>query len=100
MDTATGRKTVRVNIFNQSYTLLASEEAGEVESLAHSVDVMMTEIAVRAGNVDSQRIAVLACLHMADKLRSMERELGELKRRVDEKSRQFTMLLDKAAGGL
>ncbi|HWZ31841.1 MAG TPA: cell division protein ZapA [Bryobacteraceae bacterium] len=93
----TGRKTVRVTIFNQSYTLVATDDPGEVEELAHTVDDLMTDIAQRAGNADSNRIAVLACLHMADRLRAIERELAELKSRVDEKSRQFSLLLDKAA---
>jgi cell division protein ZapA len=93
----TGRKTVRVTIFNQSYTLVATEDPGEVETLAHSIDDLMTDIAQRAGTSDSNRIAVLACLHMADRLRAIEHELAELKSRVDEKSRQFSMLLDQAA---
>ncbi len=97
MDSATGRKTVRVTIFNQAYNLLATEEPGEVEALAHSVDELMTAVAQRAGNVDSNRVAVLACLHMADQLKSIERELGELKSRVNEKSREFSLLLDQAA---
>jgi cell division protein ZapA len=54
----------------------------------------LTSIATRAGNVDGNRVAVLACLHMADRLRSMERELSDLKERVDKKSRQFSVLLD------
>ncbi len=91
-----GRKTVRVTIFNQAYTLVETEEAGEVEALAHSVDELMTDIAQRAGNVDGNRIAVLACLHLADRLRAIERELSDLKARVDQKSRQFSVLLDKA----
>jgi cell division protein ZapA len=95
MDSATGRKTVRVSIFNQTYSLVATDEPGEVEALAHSVDELMTDIAQRAGNADANRIAVLACLHLADRLRAMERELGELKSRVDEKSRQFSLLLDQ-----
>lgn len=95
MDTGTGRKTVRVTIFNQSYSLVATDEPGEVESLAHSVDELMTEIAQRAGNVDANRVAVLACLHMADRLRAIERELSELKSRVDQKSRQFSLLLEQ-----
>ena len=90
------RKTVRVTIFNQTYSLAATDEEGEVESLAHSVDELMTGIAQRAGNVDANRVAVLACLHMADRLRSMERELLELKERVEQKSRQFSVLLDQA----
>ena len=95
MDSGTGRKTVRVTIFNQTYSLVATDESGEVEALAHSVDELMTEIAQRAGNADSNRIAVLACLHMADRLRSIERELADLKSRVDQKSRQFSLLLDQ-----
>lgn len=90
------RKTVRVTIFNQTYSLAATDEEGEVEALAHSIDELMTSIALRAGNVDGNRVAVLACLHMADRLRSMERELGELKERVEQKSRQFSVLLDQA----
>jgi|SRR5271155_2626375 len=90
------RKTVRVTIFHQSYSLTVDGDPGEVEALAQSVDNLMTEIAQRAGNVDANRIAVLASLHLADRLRSIERELAELKARVDSKSRQFSLLLDKA----
>jgi cell division protein ZapA len=96
METGPERKSVRVTIFNQTYTLLASDDPGEIESLAHVVDELMTGIAQRAGNVDSNRVAVLACLHMADRLRAMERELSDLKTRVDEKTRQFSLLLDRA----
>ena len=96
MESGPERKSVRVTIFNQSYTVLATEEPGEVEGLAQIVDQLMTDVAQRAGNVDSNRVAVLACLHMADRLRSMERELSELKARVDQKTRQFSLLLDRA----
>jgi cell division protein ZapA len=92
-----GRSPVRVTIFNQSYSLLATGEAGEVESLARSVDELMSDIAQRLGSADANRVAVLACLHMADRLRAIERELADLKARVDHKSRQFSLLLDKAA---
>ena len=89
-------KTVRVNIFHQQYSLAATDDSGEVEQLAHEVDELMTSIAQRAGNVDATRVAVLASLHLADKLRTIERELQDLKTRVGEKSRQFSLLLDKA----
>ena len=95
MEPAAGHSTVRVTIFNQTYTLHATEEPGEVETLAHTVDELMTEIAHRAGNVDTNRVAVLACLHLADRLRAMERDLSHLKARVDQKTRQFSILLDK-----
>ncbi len=96
MDNGAERKIVRVTIYNQTYALAAAEDAHDVEALAHSIDDLMTEIAHRAGNVDGNRVAVLACLHLADRLRSMERELSQLKERVDQKTRQFSMLLDQA----
>ena len=89
-------ESVRVTIFNQSYTLVASEEAGQVEELAHRVDDLMRSIAAKAGNVDSNRTAVLACLHLADQLRALEHELDDLRHRVDAKSREFSLLLDEA----
>ena len=90
------RRTVRVTIFNQNYSLAAAGDAAEVEALAHSIDDLMTDIARRMGNADANRIAVLACLHLADRLRIMEHDLAALKGRVDEKTREFTLLLDQA----
>jgi cell division protein ZapA len=96
MGAAAGSKTVRVTIFHQQYSVSASEETGEIETLAQEVDELMNSIEQRAGNADSTRVAVLACLHLADRLHSLEREQAELKARVHEKSRQFSLLLDRA----
>jgi cell division protein ZapA len=87
---------VRVTIFNQTYSLVASEEPGRIEHLAEKVDDLMSSIAVRAGNIDATRAAVLACLHLADELESLERRLAALKDSVDHKARKFTILLDEA----
>jgi len=91
----TDRKTVRVTIFNQSYSLLASDEPGEVETLAHYVDDLMTSIAARGGNVDTARTAVLACLHMADKLVTIEKEFNALKARIETRSDELSKMLDR-----
>jgi cell division protein ZapA (FtsZ GTPase activity inhibitor) len=90
------RKTVRVTIYNQPYTLAVAGEPGEVEALAHAVDTLMTGIAQRAGNVDGMKVAVLACLELADRARAMEQELAAFKQRVEAKSREFSVLLDGA----
>ena len=95
MDAAAEPRTVRVTIFHQQYTVSAAEDATEIEALAREVDELMISIAQRAGNVDATRIAVLASLHLADRLRTMERDLSALKARVGEKSRQFSVLLDR-----
>jgi cell division protein ZapA len=89
------KKTVRLSIYNQSFTLLVSGDPAEMEEAAQEVDELMTTIA-KAGSADSFRIAILACLHLQDRLRSLERELSGLKSRVEDKTRHFSILLDEA----
>ena len=89
---------VRVTIFNQNYSLVASEEPGRIEMLAERVDDLMSTIAARAGNIDATRTAVLACLHLADQLEALERDLSALKNKVDHKAQRFSVLLDEAIG--
>jgi cell division protein ZapA len=92
------KQPVRVTILSRPYTLLASGDPREVEEVAASVNDLMLSIAAKAPNADSTRIAVLACLHLADKLRSLERDLNLLKQRVDQKSGEFAGLLDQLIG--
>jgi cell division protein ZapA len=89
---------VRVTIFNQTYSLVASEEPGRIEQLAHRIDELMSSIAARGGNIDATRAAVLACLHLADQLDALEGELASLKHKVEHKAREFSVLLDEAIG--
>ena len=69
------KQPVRVHIFHQSYTMLAEGDPREVEELARSVDELMAGIATAINSADSTRVAVLACFHLADKLRSAEQRL-------------------------
>lgn len=77
------KQPVRVTILNQSYTLLAQGDPREVEELAESINQLMLSIAARQPNADSTRLAVLACLHLADRLRTLESDLANIKERVD-----------------
>jgi cell division protein ZapA len=90
------KQSVRVTIFNQTYNVAASGDASQTEQLAQEIDELMSSIARRAGNLDATRTAVLACLHLADRLRTAERELSELKESISHKTRDFTTLLDQA----
>jgi cell division protein ZapA (FtsZ GTPase activity inhibitor) len=92
------KQAVQVTIFRQSYTLRAAGDEREVQELADSVDQLMNAIAARSSSADPLRVAVLASLHLADRLRTLERELSELKERIGEKSEQFRLLLDEALG--
>ncbi|ERR1041385_8519537 len=96
MESSTPEKQpVRVTILSRPYTLLAAGDPREVEEVAASVNDLMLSIAARAPNADSTRIAVLACLHLADRLRSLERDLSLLKERVDRKSTEFAGMLEQ-----
>jgi cell division protein ZapA len=96
MESSTSEKqSVRVTILSRPYTLLVAGDPREVEEVAASVDQLMLSIAAKAPNADTTRIAVLACLHLADKLRSLERELSLLKQRVDRKSEEFAGMLEE-----
>jgi cell division protein ZapA len=90
------KQPVRVTILSQPYTLLATGNPDEVLELARQVDELMLSIAARQPNADSTRIAVLACLHLADRLRDLERDLTALKSRVERKSEEFAILLERA----
>ena len=94
------KKPVRVTILSRPYTLLSSGDPREVEELAESVDQLMLSIAARQPNADSARIAVLACLHLADRLRALERDLAGLKERVGRKTVEFNELLEQALSDL
>jgi cell division protein ZapA len=99
MDTADANKrTVRVSIFNQTYTVSTAGDALDTEALAQQVDELMSTIARRAGNLDTTRTAVLACLHLADRLRTVENQLETLRDGISHKSRDFALLLDQVVG--
>lgn len=83
---------VRVTIFGQSYTIRADGDPVEVERVAQEIDELMTVIAARGATTDPARVAVMACLELADRLRALER-------RVKRKGRELSLALEEALGG-
>ena len=88
------KKLVRVTIFQQPYTVRASGETGETEALAHAVDTLMNQIAARAQSSDATRVAVLASLHLADRVRQLERELDTVIARAGKLEDRLGHLID------
>jgi cell division protein ZapA len=82
------RQQVKVTILNQTFTLRTKGDPRETIELARKVDELMTGIASRSQNLDTTRVAVLACLHLADQLRETEA--------VASKARKFSGLLEEA----
>lgn len=83
------KKSVRLTIYNQTFSLRVPGDPGELIRAANEVDELMTTIA-RSGNMDATRVALLACLHLQDKVDSLKAELEGLKVR----SRELASLLD------
>jgi cell division protein ZapA len=77
------KQPVRVQIFNQSYTLVSESDPAEVQEIAHSIDELMSTISSQTASADSTRIAVLACFHLADKLRAAEKQLHQIENHSD-----------------
>jgi cell division protein ZapA len=92
------RQPVRVTIHNQTFTLLAAEDPREVEELAQTVDELLTSISSRSQSADSSRVAIIACLELAGRLRDVKRDLTHLRERIDRKTEEWTGLLERAVG--
>ena len=88
------RQPVRVQIFNQNYSLMVDSDPREVQEIAREIDDLMASIASRNSSVDSTRVAVLACLHLADKLHAAEKQL----QLFEDKSGRIATLLEEALG--
>ena len=87
------KKSVRLTIYNQTFSLRVAGDPQELIRAANEVDELMTAIA-RSGNMDATRVALLACLHLQDKVDSLQAELEHLKADVQGRSRELATLLD------
>jgi cell division protein ZapA len=92
---STSRQQVKVTILNQSFTLLTTGNPSDMIELANQVDELMNSIARRSPNLDSTRVAVFACLHLADQLRSRGSEPPSVPK---EKIIELARMLEDAIG--
>lgn len=68
---------IRVNIFNQTYSLRSHSEREHVERLARLVDERMRQIASQAPVHDVVKVAILAALNIADELEHLKGRFEE-----------------------
>jgi len=87
------KKQVMVSILGQTFPLVTTGDPHDTESLAQEVDDLMNSIAMRSRNLDSARVAILASLHLADRLRQTESELKSLSGHVEARARHLSDLL-------
>ncbi len=87
---------IRVEIFDQSYTLRSDSDEPYTRELARSVDATMRSIGEKTHTYDSLRLAVLAALHFADECERLRERHARLEAAVVEKTARCGEVLDAA----
>lgn len=65
-------ETVKVTIFNQTYSLRSMSGAEHVRVIAHLVDERMKQIASHLTTHDVSKIAILVAMNIADEMQSLK----------------------------
>ncbi len=87
---------VKVEIYDQPYTISGELDPEYVTQLARLVDEKMRGIARDSGTVDSVRVAVLAALAIADELESLRQEHARRDTSVRERAERCLTLVERA----
>jgi cell division protein ZapA len=87
---------VKVEIFGQTYSIRGDLEQKYVQKLARYVDEKMHAIASGGATIDTQKVAVLAALAIADELHSMQRGRGETEELLREQAERCLTLVERA----
>ena len=87
---------VKVQIFGQTYAIRGELDETYVQKLAKYVDEKMHAIADATATVDTQKIAVLTALAIADELHSTQRERGDREELLREQAERCLTLVERA----
>ena len=91
------KRSVSVQIAGIRYSLKTDEDDRLVKSLAAYVDGKIREAQKHSRTPDTQAVAVLTALQIAEELFRERREAHELRRRVREKSQSLLEVLAREA---
>ena len=89
-------KTIKVEIYDQPYTIAGESDESYVRKLADEVDERMREVSRATRVVDSLRVAVLTAINLADENEAVRERCAKLEAAVAEKTAEFHQLLDRA----
>lgn len=95
METTTSTPTVRVEIYNQTYTIRSDGDTEYIIQLAEFVDSRMREISSGTLTVDSLKVAILAALHVADELHRLKHLHEQADSQLAARSGECAEMLDK-----
>jgi cell division protein ZapA len=90
------RMPVKTEIFGQMYTIRGELDEDYVLKLATFVDEKMRAVADATSTVDTQKVAVLAALAIADELHSAQRDIGYREDVLKEQAQRCLTLVERA----
>jgi cell division protein ZapA len=95
METATTSPTIRVEIYNQTYSIRSDGDTEYIIQLAEFVDGRMREISSGTLTVDSLKVAILAALHIADELHRLKNLHEQADSQLAARSTECSEMLDR-----
>jgi cell division protein ZapA len=88
-------QTIRVEIYNQTYSIRSDGDNQYIQDLAGYVDAKMREIASGTMTVDSLKVAILAALHIADEYYQQKSTQAQIDAQLGIRSSECSERLDK-----
>ncbi|KXJ99891.1 MAG: Cell division protein ZapA [Acidobacteria bacterium OLB17] len=87
--------TMRVEIYNQTYSIRSDGDNAYIQDLAAYVDRKMREISSGTMTVDSLKVAILAALHIADELHQIQDSQRQTDGQLGSRSAECSEMLDR-----
>jgi cell division protein ZapA len=91
------KRSVTVQIAGVRYALKTEEDDKWVKAVAAFVDAKIREVQKHTRTVDTQAVAVLTALQIAEELFNERRESGELRKKIRDKSQSLLDALAREA---
>ena len=91
------KRSVTVQIAGVRYALKTEEDDRWVKQVAAFVDAKMRDVQKHTRTVDTQAVAVLTALQIAEELFAERRDSGELRKKIREKSQSLLDYLEREA---
>jgi cell division protein ZapA len=89
-------RPVKVQIFGQTFAIQGDLDEAYVQKLAAYVDEKMRAISDMTPTVDTQKVAILAAMAIADELHSLRKERGEREELLKEQAERCLTLVERA----
>jgi len=90
-----GSPTIKVEIYDQAYTVRSDGDPDYLKHLAEYVDQRMREISSGTLTVDSRKVAILAALYIADELHQLQKMHDQADEQLAVRSTECSDMLDR-----